>query len=139
MRLYLAIALTLVACDRRDAPIDGRAGDAGADAAVDAAFDAGLDAAAGCDGPCAGIGEACSSSDVDLDAGARDCAPGLVCCYPCGVANCVDRCIEPCTPTGGGPNVTRTHAKNSGSGSSAALRHVSVTWAGKSFSAIHRR
>jgi hypothetical protein len=51
-----------------------------------------------CDGGCAKAGEVCGSSPVDLDAGARPCEPGLVCCYPCGIPDCADRCTQPCTP-----------------------------------------
>jgi hypothetical protein len=47
------------------------------------------------DGGFAVSGEACGSSAQDLDAGARSCAPGLVCCYPCGMAGCVDQCRVP--------------------------------------------
>ncbi len=90
-RTSLVIALALAACGDSTKPIDAGGHDAGLDgAAVD------------CDGGCAGVGEACGSSDVDLDAGARACAPGLACCYPCGVANCVDRCTQPCSPPGPG-------------------------------------
>lgn len=88
---FLAMTAGLLACGDGSAPIDAAVTDAGVDAA-----------AVDCDGGCAGVGEACGSSDVDLDAGARTCAPGLACCYPCGVANCVDRCIEPCSPPGPG-------------------------------------
>jgi|JI9StandDraft_1071089.scaffolds.fasta_scaffold106841_2 hypothetical protein len=98
--LGLAVTSGLVACGDGGAPVDAAVIDASGDAG---AIDAGLDATAvDCDGGCAGVGEACGSSDVDLDAGARTCATGLVCCYPCGVANCVDRCIEPCSPAGPG-------------------------------------
>ena len=92
-RTSAVLALALVACGDSAARIDARPRDP----------DAGVDAAAvDCDGGCAGVGEACGSSDVDLDAGARMCGPGLVCCYPCGVANCVDRCTAPCSPPGPG-------------------------------------
>jgi hypothetical protein len=49
----------------------------------------------------AGVGQVCGTSDVDLDAGAMPCAPGLVCCYPCGIPDCADVCMEPCTPGSG--------------------------------------
>ena len=63
-----------------------------------ATADAGIDAAdCGPDG-CAAAGEVCGTTAVDLDAGARPCGAGLLCCYPCGVADCADRCTEPCTP-----------------------------------------
>ncbi|MBP6628224.1 MAG: hypothetical protein KA297_02265 [Kofleriaceae bacterium] len=55
-----------------------------------------------CDGGCADVGGACGSSEVDLDAGALPCRAGLVCCYPCGIPDCVDRCVEPCGPPGPG-------------------------------------
>ena len=68
--LGLAVTSAIVACGDGSAPIDAAAID-------DAAIDAGIDGAAvDCDGGCAGVGEACGSSDVDLDAGARTCAPG---------------------------------------------------------------
>lgn len=28
----------------------------------------------------------------------RQCADGLVCCYPCGIAGCENRCAVPCSP-----------------------------------------
>ena len=90
--LGLAVTSAIVACGDGSAPIDAAAID-------DAAIDAGIDGAAvDCDGGCAGVGEACGSSDVDLDAGARTCAPGLACCYPCDIPDCVDRCVTPCAP-----------------------------------------
>src|SRR5262249_55325683 len=39
-------------------------------------------------GPFAGDGEVCGTNAGDLDAGALPCAPGLVCCYPCGIPDC---------------------------------------------------
>lgn len=85
--LGLALTLGLAGCGDGSAPIDAAAIDAGPDAA-----------AVDCDGGCAGVGEACGSSDVDLDAGARTCGAGLACCYPCGIPDCVDRCTTPCAP-----------------------------------------
>ena len=99
-RAMAAIAWVMIACGGhdevgRDAARDGAVIDA---AAGDAAGDgAGVDAA-DCDGGCAAENEACGGSAADLDAGARPCGPGLVCCYPCGIPDCVDRCIMPCTP-----------------------------------------
>ena len=104
--IVLLALVTLLGC--------GDDGSPGGDAApIDAApIDAApIDAAQGFDGPdgdFAGPGEICGTSDVDLDAGARTCAPGLICCYPCGIADCADRCTAPCTPgpgcqTGGCP------------------------------------
>ena len=57
---------------------------------------------AGCDGRCAEVGEVCGTSNADQDAGALPCRPGLVCCYPCGIPDCLDRCTEPCGPVGPG-------------------------------------
>ena len=50
-------------------------------------------------GDYAGVGEVCQAGEL-FDAGTapRPCEPGLVCCYPCGIAGCDFRCIEPCTP-----------------------------------------
>lgn len=80
-RAALFLALVAGCGDRDGAPIDAPA-----------------DAAIGCDGPCAAEGEACGTSPADLDAGALPCGPGLVCCYPCGIPDCVDRCVTPCAP-----------------------------------------
>jgi hypothetical protein len=55
-----------------------------------------------CDGGCAGLNEVCGVSAADLDAGALPCGTGLVCCYPCGIPDCVDRCTTPCSPPGPG-------------------------------------
>jgi hypothetical protein len=85
--LLLGLGVGLMACGDGGSPVD-------AAGPVDAASADAVD----CDGGCAAEGEACGTSDVDLDAGARTCAPGLVCCYPCGIPDCVDRCITPCTP-----------------------------------------
>ena len=96
VRLAAVFALTLLACGDGNAPIDAAATD---DAlAIDAAA---IDAP-DCDGGCAAENEACGSSDVDLDAGARPCGAGLVCCYPCGIPDCVDRCTTPCGAPGPG-------------------------------------
>ncbi len=81
-RSLVAVLFALAGCgDQQDA------------APIDAAVDG-----QGCDGGCALAGEACGNSAVDLDAGARPCAVGLVCCYPCGAVDCVDQCTAPCTP-----------------------------------------
>jgi hypothetical protein len=53
-------------------------------------------------GDTAGEGEVCGSSAVDRDAGARPCAEGLVCCYPCGIPDCADVCTRPCGEPGPG-------------------------------------
>lgn len=50
--------------------------DAGADAAADAAVDGGSPA-----------GTLCGST--------AECAAGLMCCYPCGIPGCSNRCIAP--------------------------------------------
>lgn len=88
-RATILLAMLLGGCGDRDT------------APVDAAPDASPDGPPGCDGACAGEGAACGSSPADLDAGALPCAPGLVCCYPCGIPDCVDRCTTPCDPGGG--------------------------------------
>ena len=93
VRWFAVLGLCLVGCDGDEhvvPPID---------AAVDAAV---VDGPVGCDGACAGEGGACGNSPADLDANPLPCAPGLVCCYPCGIPDCVDRCITPCDPAGGG-------------------------------------
>ncbi|MBK9036194.1 MAG: hypothetical protein IPL61_33950 [Myxococcales bacterium] len=94
-RAPIVLTLVLLGCGDSTTPIDAAVIDA---ATVDASVDAG---APDCDGGCAGAGEVCGDSPVDLDAGARPCGAGLVCCYPCGVANCEDRCIAPCAPGSG--------------------------------------
>src|SRR5687768_9883017 len=74
-------------------------------AAIDAPIDAPVAPvidAVDCDGGCAGLNEACGTTSADLDAGALPCSPGLVCCYPCGIPDCVDRCTTPCSPPGPG-------------------------------------
>lgn len=88
MRTSLGLAMLLAACGGSSTPID---------AAVDAGA---TDATPGpdCDGGCAAEGEVCGASEADLDAGARPCGAGLVCCYPCGIPDCLDRCTTPCTP-----------------------------------------
>lgn len=89
VRPLLALALGLLACGDGGAPID-------APLTIDAP--PGPD----CDGGCAAENEACGTSPVDLDAGARPCGAGLVCCYPCGIPDCVDRCTVPCGAPGPG-------------------------------------
>lgn len=64
-------------------------------------IDAAIDAVPGCDGACAHEGEVCGTSPADLDSGTLPCAPGLVCCYPCGIPDCADRCTTPCDRDGG--------------------------------------
>jgi hypothetical protein len=90
-RTFALLSFILVACGDQSSPIDAAAGDGGG----------GIDAV-DCDGGCAAENEACGSSEVDLDAGARMCGPGLVCCYPCGIPDCVDRCTVPCGTPGSG-------------------------------------
>ena len=41
------------------------------------------------------LGEPCGMS-----ANGADCAPGLVCCYPCGQPGCMWRCQTPCQGPG---------------------------------------
>lgn len=98
----LALSLvTLVACSGKSTPTDAApATDAVITDAVIA--DAATTDAVDCDGGCAGENEACGTSEVDLDAGAAICAPGLVCCYPCGIEGCVNRCRVPCGEPGPG-------------------------------------
>src|SRR5262245_23088122 len=67
------------------AAADGSGGDGGADAGI-------IDAAVGPDGNFAGVGQVCGTSAADLDAGALPCEPNLVCCYPCGIPDCLDIC-----------------------------------------------
>jgi hypothetical protein len=88
--LAIAIgALLLAACEESEGAVDARV------------IDAAVDAACG-PGGCAAEGEVCGSSPADLDAGARPCGVGLVCCYPCGIPDCLDRCTTPCSPPGPG-------------------------------------
>ena len=56
-----------------------------------------IDAGGGPDGNFASEGEVCGDAPGDLDAGALPCATGLVCCYPCGIPDCNDVCMTPCT------------------------------------------
>ena len=88
LRASLLVVVALIGCGDRDTGPIGP-------------IDAAIDAVTGCDGACAQEGEACGTSSADQDAGALACAPGLVCCYPCGIPDCVDRCITPCTPGSG--------------------------------------
>lgn len=91
VRLLALVALVFLACGDSNSPVDAApAEDADTVDAVD------------CDGGCAGENQACGTSEVDLDAGARTCGPGLVCCYPCGIPDCVDRCTTPCGAPGPG-------------------------------------
>ncbi len=88
VRALALLGLALAGCGGAAAP----------DAAVrDAAVP---DAAVDCDGGCAAAGEVCGGSAADLDAGALPCGAGLVCCYPCGIPDCVDRCAVPCEGDG---------------------------------------
>ncbi len=96
VRVLALVGLIFLACGDSNSPVDAAAGD---DADP---VDADTTDAVDCDGGCAGMGEACGTSDVDLDAGARMCGPGLVCCYPCGIPDCVDRCTMPCGAPGPG-------------------------------------
>ena len=43
------------------------------------------------DGGWAQIGDPCGPSAAGLA-----CAPGLACCYPCGIPGCSNRCQTPC-------------------------------------------
>lgn len=49
-----------------------------------------IQAAGDCTGGGGGPGDLCGQS------GGADCAPGLVCCYPCGIPDCDWKCQEPC-------------------------------------------
>jgi hypothetical protein len=118
------LAMASVGCEAEDggspdARLDGR-GDTAADSPVDAGIegpvdmpradaDGGGDAAAevvseapadrgdgpgdaggDADGGTGQVGEECG------DPGQPMCASGLVCCYPCGIAGCHNRCMAPC-------------------------------------------
>ncbi len=63
-----------------DIAIDARA-DTAADASVDAPIDTPADAGGGVEGTL------CTTSS--------ECAPGLLCCYPCGIPGCMNRCTRP--------------------------------------------
>ncbi|MBK8173408.1 MAG: hypothetical protein IPK60_24165 [Sandaracinaceae bacterium] len=75
--------------------------DAGADFGVDAfvvdlgvdasAIDLGNDASEFDAGAFAALGETCGGEDPS-------CAPGLACCYPCGIPGCMNTCATPCEP-----------------------------------------
>jgi len=88
MRLAAIALLVLCACGNTtsayDAPVDAPT--------VDGPV---ITDAVDCDGGCAGVGEVCGTSEGDLDAGALPCRSGLVCCYPCGIPDCENKCIKP--------------------------------------------
>jgi len=50
-----------------------------------------IQAPGNCTGGGGGPGDLCGPSG-------GDCAPGLVCCYPCGIPDCDWKCQEPCDP-----------------------------------------
>jgi hypothetical protein len=85
-----------------DTPVDTvTGGDVGTDTAVDSPADAGTDVISdvvvpdtGTDAAAGGTGQL---GDLCGDPGQPTCASGLVCCYPCGIAGCHNRCTTPCT------------------------------------------
>ena len=85
--VFLLLASTVPGCGDDSGPRDGSPSDS---TMVDAPIDGGAD------GNLASEGEVCGSSMADQDAGARMCRPDLVCCYPCGIPGCLDRCQVPC-------------------------------------------
>jgi hypothetical protein len=107
MRLLpLAFVLALGCGDDDGAP--GGDGPAGGDSA--SGGDGARGDGPGTDGPpradaaagYADVGEVCGESDGARDAGARPCSPDLVCCYPCGIPDCLDVCFLPCGEPGNG-------------------------------------
>jgi hypothetical protein len=86
----------LSACPELDTAVCACSGDTcgapvlRADAGTDAGTDAGADA--GADGGGLAAGQLCGSDG--------ECATGLLCCYPCGIPGCMNRCGSPDPRTG---------------------------------------
>ena len=76
------LAATVCACNGGTCGAPALLVDAGADAGTDAGADAGGLAA----------GQTCGSDSA--------CAAGLLCCYPCGIPGCTNRCGSPDPRTG---------------------------------------
>jgi hypothetical protein len=90
--------LALAACSGSGAvPVDAPGGGDASTAVPDApGSDAPivLDAPSSGDAGIGGLGAICAGAPDGAVAVA--CAPGLACCYPCGIPGCASRCAEPC-------------------------------------------
>jgi hypothetical protein len=90
MRALLALALA--ACSASGAVTVDAPG--GGDATIVVPDAPASDAPTVLDAPGGGVGAICAGAPDGTVAVA--CAPGLACCYPCGIPGCASRCAVPC-------------------------------------------
>lgn len=86
------LATTVCRCEGGACVRGGGASDGGGAGDGGSAGDSGGASDGGGAGDAGGVGATCSSSDM--------CGPGLLCCYPCGIPGCMNRCMPPDPSTG---------------------------------------